>query len=85
MQRHVDQAKRAGVDGFIVDWYGNGDRTDVNFSHLLDVAERSNFSATIHFETPHFWGADDVVAQLRAFYDHDANRPGVVRYQGYIP
>src|SRR5437588_12271322 len=49
MQRHVDQAKSAGIDGFIVDWYGDGDRTDTNFAHLLDVAERSGFSATIHF------------------------------------
>jgi hypothetical protein len=82
MQRHVDQAKSAGLDGFIVDWYGNGDRTDANFAKLLDISEKSGFSATVHFETPHFWGADDVVAQLRAFTDHYANRPGLVRYQG---
>jgi hypothetical protein len=82
IQRHVEQARSAGIDGFIVDWYGNGDRTDTNFKHLLDIAERSNFSATIHFETPHFWGVDDVVAQLKAFYDQSANRPGVVQYQG---
>jgi len=79
MQRHVDQAKTAGIDGFIVDWYGNGDRTDANLGHLMDVAEKSGFSATIHFETPHFWGADDVTAQLKAFYDHYAGRPGMVR------
>jgi len=82
MQRHVDQAKRAGVDGFIVDWYGNGDRTDTNLAHLLDVADRSGFSATIHFETPRFWGVDDVVSQLRAFYESRANHPAMVRYQG---
>ena len=82
IQRHVDQAKSAGIDGFIVDWYGDGDRTDANFGHLLDVAEKSNFSATIHFETPYFWGVDDVVAQLAAFYAHHANRPSIVRYQG---
>jgi hypothetical protein len=82
MQRHVDQAKSAGIDGFIVDWYGDGDRTDANFAHLLDIAEKSNFSATVHFETPHFWGVDDVEAQLAAFYTHHANRPGMVRYQG---
>jgi len=82
MQRQVDQAKRAGVDGFIVSWYGNGDITDSNFAHLLDIADRSGFTATIHFETPHFDGVDDVVAQLRAFYEKRANHPGLVRYQG---
>jgi hypothetical protein len=82
IKRHVDQAKSAGVDGFIVDWYGNGDRTDSNFAHLLDVAQQSGFSATIHFETPHFWGSDDVTAQLKAFYDNRSNHPAIVRYQG---
>jgi hypothetical protein len=82
MQRHVDQARSAGIDGFIVDWYGNGDRTDNNLGHLLDVAQRSGFSATIHFDTPHFWGADDVIAQLKAFSETRANHPAMVRYQG---
>jgi hypothetical protein len=82
MQRHVNQAKSAGVDGFIVDWYGDGDRTDSNFGHVLDIANKSGFSATIHFETPHFWGADDVAAQLQAFYQHYGNNPALVRYQG---
>ncbi|MBV8719791.1 MAG: hypothetical protein JOZ65_32355 [Chloroflexi bacterium] len=82
MQQHVNEAKSAGIDGFIVDWLGNGDRTDANFAHILDIANRSGFSATIHFETSHFWGADDVAAQLKAFYDHYANNPALVRYQG---
>lgn len=82
IQHHVDEAKSAGIDGFIVDWYGDGDRTDSNFGHLLDIANRSGFSATVHFETPHFWGVDDVVAQLHAFYNHYGNNPALVRYQG---
>src|ERR1700704_3191369 len=56
MQRHIQQAKSAGIDGFIVAWYGNGDRTDTNLGHLLDLGQQSGFSATIHFETPQFWG-----------------------------
>jgi Glycosyl hydrolase family 99 len=82
IQRHVNQAKTAGVDGFILDWWGDGDRTDANFAHLLDIAAKSGFTATIHFETTHFWGADDVTAQLQAFYNHYANHPALVRYQG---
>lgn len=82
IQRHVNQAKSAGIDGFIVDWYGDGDRTDANFAHLLDIAGKSGFSATIHFETPHFWGVDDVTAQLKAFYDHYGHNPALVRREG---
>ncbi len=82
MQRHIQQAKQAGIDGFIVGWYGNGDRTDSNLAHMLDLGQQMGFSATIHFITTQFWGADDVIAQLRAFYENRANHPAMVRYQG---
>jgi len=82
MQRHIDQARSAGIDGFVVAWYGNGDRTDGNLARLLDLGHSKGFSATIHFETPHFWGVDDVIAQLRAFYDTRAGHPAIVKYQG---
>ena len=82
MQRHVQQAQSAGIDGFVMSWYGNGDRTDANLAHLLDIAQKSNFRATIHFETPKFGGPDDVVAQLQAFYQNRLNHPSIVRYQG---
>ena len=83
MQQHVSQAQSAGIDGFVMSWYGNGDRTDSNFGHLLDIANKSGFRATIHFETPHFWNVDDVVAQLKAFYDTRINHPAMLRYQGH--
>jgi glycosyl hydrolase family 99 len=82
IQRHVQEAQSAGIDGFVTAWYGNGDRTDTNLAHLLDIAQKSGFRATIHVETPHFWSADDVIAQLKAFYDNRINHPALLRYQG---
>ena len=82
IQQHVKEAQSAGIDGFVMSWYGNGDRTDTNLAHLLDIAQKSGFHATIHFETPHFWSVDDVMAQLQAFYANRINNPAVVRYQG---
>jgi hypothetical protein len=82
MQRHVRQALAAGIDGFVMSWYGNGDRTDRNLALLLDISNKSGFRATIHFETPRFWSADDVVAQLKTFYDNHVNHPAIIRYQG---
>jgi hypothetical protein len=82
IDKHVREAQTAGIDGFVMSWYGDGDRTDSNFGHLLDVANRTGFRATIHFETPHFWGVDDVVAQLRAFYANRIGDPAIVSYQG---
>jgi len=82
IQRHVQEAQAAGIDGFVMSWYGGGDRTDTNFGHLLDIAQKTGFRATIHFETPKFWGVDDVIAQLKVFYDTRANNPAIVKYQG---
>jgi glycoprotein endo-alpha-1,2-mannosidase len=84
IERHVQLAQRAGIDGFVLLWEGNGDRTDSNLERLLDISQRSGsgFRATIHFDTPHFWGVQDTVDQLRAFYDRHINHPAIVRYQG---
>ena len=82
IERHVKQAQSAGIDGFVMSWFGNGDRTDANLARLLDASQKLGFSATIHFETPHFWGPDDVIAQLKAFYDNRINHPALLRYQG---
>jgi hypothetical protein len=82
IEHHVQEAQSAGIDGFVMSWYGNGDRTDTNLAHLLEVAQKSGFRATIHFETPHFWSVDDVVAQLKVFYATRIANPALVRYQG---
>ncbi|HEX8967069.1 MAG TPA: endo-1,3-alpha-glucanase family glycosylhydrolase [Chloroflexota bacterium] len=82
IQRHVQEAQSAGIDGFVMSWYGSGDRTDANLATLLGTAKQTGFRATIHFETPHFWGVDDVVAQLKAFYAARIGHPAIVRYQG---
>jgi hypothetical protein len=82
IQRHLQQAQSAGIDGFVVSWYGNGDRTDANLARLLDLAAPSGFSATVDFETDHFWGVDDVLAQLQALYAGRLNHPAMLRYQG---
>jgi Glycosyl hydrolase family 99 len=82
IERHVQQAQAAGIEGFVMSWYGSGDRTDRNLGQLLDIAQRSGFAATVHVETPHFASADDVVANLRAFYASRANQPAMLRYQG---
>ena len=82
IQTHVQEAQSAGIDGFVMSWYGNGDRTDANLAKLQDIGQRTGFRSTIHFETEHFWGVDDVIAQLKAFYQLRINSPSMVTYQG---
>jgi Glycosyl hydrolase family 99 len=84
MRRHIQQAQAAGIDGFVMSWYGNGDRTDRNLAQLLDLGAQTGFRTTIHFETPHFapYGVSDVIAQLKAFYALRIDHPALVRFQG---
>src|SRR2546423_11977110 len=41
IDRHVQEAKAAGINGFVMSWYGNGDRTDRNLSRLLDSSQNA--------------------------------------------
>ena len=49
--RHVEQAQRAGMDGFISSWWGPGSYTDQNLVTLLDIVQEKDFSVMIDFET----------------------------------
>ena len=51
MAQHVEQAKGAGIDGFISSWWGPGHSTDQNLKRLLEVARERDFSVSIYFET----------------------------------
>jgi hypothetical protein len=75
---HIGQARYAGIDGFVVSWYGHGDRTDTNLQKILD----QGFRATVHVEVPIFWGVDDTILHLQMLYGTKLGHPGFVRYGG---
>lgn len=87
MGRHIDQAKAAGIDGFVVAWYGpNGDsnQTEANLTALLEEAAARNFRIGILFETdsPFLGGYDSVVAALQHALSVHANQPAYLRADG---
>ncbi len=49
--RQIDQAKSAGIDGFVSSWWGPGDFTDRILPVLLDLAAQKNFQIAIYLET----------------------------------
>jgi hypothetical protein len=48
---HIRQAQSAGIDGFIVSWWGENDYTDQNLKVILDIAQKHDFKITIYFES----------------------------------
>ncbi len=87
MGRHIDQAKQAGIDGFIVAWYGpvgQFNQTEPNLQALLDEAAARDFKIGILFETdsPFFAGVGDVTNALAHANGTHVNHPAYLRVDG---
>jgi hypothetical protein len=80
---HIAMAKDAGIDGFIVSWWGIGTFEDRAFQILLKVAENMNFKATIYYESidPHrrVTQVDWVVQELKYIVTKYSSSPAFMK------
>lgn len=87
MARHIDQAKAAGIDAFVVSWYGprvEGNQTETNFRAMLEEAAARNFRLAIDLEvtSPFLQGTGDTTEALRALLATHAQHPAYLRVDG---
>ena len=87
MGRQIDQAKAAGIDAFVVSWYGprvENNQTETNLRALLDEAAARGFRIAVDVEVggPFFGGAGDVQAALAALLATHAQHPAYLRSDG---
>ncbi|HLV34303.1 MAG TPA: endo-1,3-alpha-glucanase family glycosylhydrolase [Spirillospora sp.] len=85
--RHIDQAKSAGIDAFIMSWYGpkNGNLTHQVFNMLLDQASARGFraAAAVDMFDPNYNGTSaEVLDTLRYLIGDRVNHPAYLRYAG---
>jgi hypothetical protein len=85
--RHIDQAKAAGIDAFVVSWYGpraDGNQTETNLRAILDEAAARGFRVAVDVEvtSPFFNSPGDVQRALRALLDTHAQHPAYLRSGG---
>ncbi len=86
--RHVDQARGAGIDGFVASWYGPdggvNNQTQSNFLQLLDIANARGFKAAVDFETfsPFFGDTGAVINALKYAIGTLGAHPAYLRYGG---
>jgi hypothetical protein len=87
MGRHIEQAQQAGIDAFVVAWYGPSgefNQTEANLAALLEEAAARNFKIAILFETnsPYINGLDAVAGALRHAQEQHASHPAYLRVDG---
>ena len=87
MARHIDQAKGAGIDAFVVSWLGprvDNNQTETNFRAMLDEAAARGFRLAVDFEvTSQFLGnAGEVQAALATLLATHAQHPAYLRSDG---
>jgi hypothetical protein len=85
--RQIDEAKGAGIDAFIMSWYGpkNGNLTHQVFNMLLDQAGARGFRAAAAvdmFDPAYNGNTGEVLDSLRYLIGDRANHGAYLRYAG---
>jgi hypothetical protein len=84
MARQIDQASGAGIDAFVLNWWGKGNQTEKNLKALLDVAAGKGFRVAVDFDinSPFMAGAGSYAENLRHLHTVHATHPAYLVYQG---
>ncbi|MFN8471679.1 MAG: endo-1,3-alpha-glucanase family glycosylhydrolase [Anaerolineae bacterium] len=85
IERHVDQARGAGIDALVQSWWGANNPTDDNLKTLLDVAQSRGFHAAVDLEltSPFINGGQGAATEaLRYLIQNYTSRPAYLKWNG---
>jgi hypothetical protein len=83
IDRHIQQARDAGIDGFIVSWQGMGSQADQNLDELVArLPQGFAFAMYLEILNPGWGSKDEVVAQIDYALDRYAGSDHYLRIGG---
>lgn len=85
MARQIDQAQGAGIDAFVLNWWGKQNRTEKNLKALLDLAAQKGFRVAVDFDfknSPVMGGVASYAENLRHLHTVHAGHPAYLRSGG---
>ena len=87
IERHMKQAKEAGIDTFVVSWWGiNSYETKEVFPLILDKAEKYDLTVTLYYEKNERNSSEARIEQglkdLKFIYQEYANHPAFLKVNG---
>lgn len=82
--RQIEQAQSAGIDALVLNWWGQGNRTEKNLKALLEIAAQKGFRVAVDFDlnSPFMSGVGSYEENLRHLLKVHAAQPAYLRYQG---
>jgi len=83
IDRHIAQARQAGIDGFIVSWWGRDLPWDDNVEALEErIPPGFTFALYLEVFSPHFQSEDDLVGEIDYALDAYATSEHYLRIDG---
>jgi hypothetical protein len=80
IKEHINMAKEAGIDGFIVSWWGINDFTDNASLHIKNVCEQNDFKFTFYYENTS--SIDQTINDLEYILNNYANSSAWFKIDG---
>ncbi|MBN1487839.1 MAG: glycoside hydrolase family 99-like domain-containing protein, partial [Anaerolineae bacterium] len=85
--QHIEQARQAGIDALVLDWYGSqieNNQTEPNFRLLLEQANNAGLKAclTMDLAGPFLTNTDAIQSSLVVLRDQHATHPAYLKVDG---
>jgi hypothetical protein len=83
IDRHIQQAQQAGLDGFLASWLGRGTQTDERLQLLEErLPDGFRFAAYVETQFPAFQTEQGLIDELDYLLDTYASSDNYVRFRG---